>query len=59
MSEKTTALLLLGMRIDEMEERIKRLERFCKEHGYDVSDVEWSDDIDIESNKKEIEAKEA
>ena len=44
MSEKTTALLLLGMRIDEMEKRIKSLERFCKEHGYDGADVEWNED---------------
>ena len=44
MSEKTTALLLLGMRIDEMEKRIKRLERFCKEHGYDGADIEWNED---------------
>ena len=46
MREKTTALLLLGMRIDEMEKRIKRLERFCKEHGYDGADVGWNDDTD-------------
>lgn len=52
MSEKTTALLLLGMRIDEMEERIKRLERFCKEHGYDV---EWNDDIDNDSDDDDTE----
>lgn len=45
MSEKTTALLLLGMRIDEMEKRIKRLERFCKERGYDVNNDEWNDDL--------------
>ena len=50
MSEKTTALLLLGMRIDEMEKRIKRLERFCKEHGYDV---EWNDDIDNDNDETE------
>ena len=43
MSEKTTELLLLGMRIDEMEKRIKSLERFCKEHGYNVADIEWDE----------------
>lgn len=43
MSDKTTALLLLGMRIDEMEKRIKSLERFCKEHGYNVADIEWDE----------------
>ena len=43
MSDKTTALLLLGMRIDEMEKRIKRLERFCKEYGYNVADIEWDE----------------
>lgn len=43
MSDKTTALLLLGMRIDEMEKRINRLERFFKEHGYNVADVEWDE----------------
>ena len=55
MSDKTTALLLLGMRIDEMEKRIKRLERFCKEHGYNVADVGWNDDTDnddYETNKR-------
>ena len=58
MSDKTTALLLLGMRIDEMEKRIKSLERFCKEHGYNVSDVGWNDDTDnddyetYETNKR-------
>ena len=51
MSEKTTALLLLGMRIDEMEKRIKRLERFCKEHGYDAADAEWNDDIDNDDDE--------
>ena len=53
MSEKTTALLLLGMRIDEVEKRIKRLERFCKEHGYDGADNEWNDDIDNDSDDDE------
>lgn len=43
MSDKTTALLLLGMRIDEMEKRINRLERFFKEHGYNVADIEWDE----------------
>lgn len=58
MSEKTTALLLLGMRIDEMEKRIKRLERFCKEHGYNVADIGWNDGTDnddyetYETNKR-------
>lgn len=55
MSDKTTALLLLGMRIDEMDKRIKRLERFCKEHGYNVADVGWNDDTDndaYETNKR-------
>ena len=55
MSEKTTALLLLGMRIDEMEKRIKSLERFCKEHGYNVADVEWNDDIDNDSDEDDTE----
>ena len=43
MSDKTTALLLLGMRIDEMEKRINRIERFFKEHGYNVADIEWDE----------------
>lgn len=43
MRDKTTALLLLGMRIDEMEKRINRLERFFKEHGYNVADIEWDE----------------
>lgn len=59
MSEKTTALLLLGMRIDEMEKRIKRLECFCKEHGYDESDDEWNDDIYNDSNDDETEEDES
>lgn len=58
MSEKTTALLLLGIRIDEMEKRLKRLERFCKEHGYDVADVEWNDDIDNDDDAETYETNE-
>lgn len=53
MSEKTTALLLLGMRIDEMEKRIKRLERFCKEHGYDGADIEWNEDSYDDFNEED------
>ena len=53
MSEKTTALLLLGMRIDEMEKRIKRLERFCKEHGYDGADIEWNEDSYDDLNEED------
>lgn len=51
MSDKTTELLLLGLRIDEMEKRIRRIERFCKEHGYDVADVEWNEDIDNDDDE--------
>ena len=53
MSEKTTALLLLGMRIDEMEKRIKSLERFCKEHGYDGADIEWNEDSYDDFNEED------
>lgn len=53
MSEKTTALFLLGMRIDEMEKRIKRLERFCKEHGYDGADIEWNEDSYDDFNEED------
>lgn len=53
MSEKTTALLLLGMRIDEIEKRIKRLERFCKEHGHDGADIEWNEDSYDDCNEED------
>lgn len=55
MSEKTTVLLLLGMHIDEMEKRIKSLERFCKERGYDV---ECNDDIDNDTDEDDTEEEE-